>query len=90
MREEKGTRDPIWNVLREHSKAKLDADRKRFLAEAVQKDDGSWTKHTQYHWSRMVNGQRLNYWPSRKKYQYQGEVRRGDVMSFIRKQEKKK
>jgi len=32
----------------------------------------------------MVNGERLDYWPSRKKYQYRGKVKRGDVMQIIR------
>jgi hypothetical protein len=77
-------RDPIWDALKEHSKAKFDADRVRFMDQAVQQDDGGWTKHTQHHWSRTVGGNRLDYWPSRKKWQYEGKVQRGDVQAFIR------
>jgi hypothetical protein len=76
-------RDPIWDALKERSKAKFDADRQRFMDQANAKDDGAWTKHTQWHWSRMVSGQRLDYWPSRKKFQFGGRVQRGDVMRFI-------
>lgn len=76
-------RDPIWDALKANSKEKFDADRARFFADACQADDGQWTKHTQWHWSRMVAGNRLDYWPSRKKFQYQGRVMRGDVMRFI-------
>lgn len=70
-------RDEIWDIMKAHSKEKFDADRKRFLDDATKADDGGWTKHTPYHWSRVVNGNRLDYWPSRKKYQYKGKVRRG-------------
>ena len=76
----------IWQDLKACKKAKFDADRARFLAEAEAEaaDDGGWTKHTQWHWSRMVNGHRLDYWPSRKKYQYRGGVKRGDVLRIVR------
>jgi hypothetical protein len=76
-------RDEIYDVLKEHSKAKFDADRHRFLVEAINNDDGSWTKHTKFHWSRMLAGHKLSYWPSRKKWQYRGKVYRGDVLKFI-------
>ena len=23
-----------------------------------------WTQHTPYHWSRIIDGEKLNYWPS--------------------------
>lgn len=77
-------RDPIWDDLKAHAKSKFDADRERFLKQATATDDGGWVKHTPHHWSRMVGGHRLDYWPSRKKFQYQNKVQRGDVMRFIR------
>jgi hypothetical protein len=77
-------RDPIWDALKQHSKDKFAADRARFLADAKSVDDGGWTKHTEFHWSRSVNGERLDYWPSRKKFQYRGQVRRGNVMRIIK------
>lgn len=80
-------RDPIWDALKKHSKGKFDADRAKFLADAQQDDDGGWTKHTPYHWSRILNGHRLDYWPSRKKYQYRGKVKRGDVNALIKPKE---
>jgi hypothetical protein len=75
-----GDRDPIWDALKEHSKAKFDADRAKALTEAP--DDGCWTKHTPYHWSRMIDGDRLDYWPSRSKWQFRGKVRRGNILNF--------
>lgn len=69
--------DGFWKALKEHKKGKFDADRTRFHAEAIANDDGGWTKHTQWHWSRTIDGKRLDYWPSRKKFQWQGKVMRG-------------
>lgn len=76
--------DPVWAAMKEHSKAKFNADRERFMNAAVESDDGGWTHHTQWHWSRHINGERLDYWPSRKKYQFRGRVMRGDVYQFIK------
>ena len=81
-------RDPIWDALKTHSKNKFNEDRARFLAAAVAEDDGKWVKHTEYHWSRHVKGERLDYWPSRKKFQFRGKVMRGDVQQLIAKMEK--
>jgi hypothetical protein len=80
-------RDPIWDALKSHSKDKFNADRERFMAQAEADDDGNWTKHTQYHWSRYAGGDRVDYWPSRKKFQIAGKVMRGDVMKHVRKLE---
>ena len=80
-------RDPIWDEIKEHAKSKFDADREMFLKHAIANDDGEWVVHTQYHWSRDVAGHRLDYWPSRKKWQYKGVIQRGDVVRFIAKQE---
>ena len=82
-------RDDIWDAMKASAKARFDADRAKFLGAALMEDDGHWTKHTEFHWSRQVEGKRLDYWPSRKKYQYDGRVMRGDVMAFILKTEHK-
>lgn len=70
-------RDPFWDALKQHKQEKFNADRARFMSAAQADDDGGWTKHTQWHWSRTVNGERLDYWPSRKKFQWRGQVNRG-------------
>lgn len=79
-------RDPIYDAMKAHSKTKFDADRAAFLNQAKASDDGQWTKHTEFHWSRVVAGKRLDYWPSRKKFQFDGRVMRGDVQKFMNKQ----
>jgi hypothetical protein len=63
----------------------LNKERKeRNLANA--KPEG-WNKHTEYHWSRTLQGKRLDYWPSRNKFQHNGKIMCGDVLAFIRKRE---
>jgi hypothetical protein len=76
-------RDPFWDELKKHKQEKFDSDRAQFLEDAIKEDGGKWTKHTDYHWSRNLVGKRLDYWPSRKKFQYAGKVMRGDVGKFI-------
>ena len=76
-------RDPFWDELKAHKQEKFDSDRAQFLEAAIKEDDGKWTKHTDYHWSRNLAGKRLDYWPSRKKFQYAGKVMRGNVSKFI-------
>lgn len=46
-----------------------------------------WTEHSQWHWSRMLNGKRLDYWPSTQKFRYAGRTHQGDVWGFIRNRE---
>jgi len=35
-------------------------------------DTNGWTKHTEYHLSRVFNGERIEWWPSGGKAKYQG------------------
>ncbi len=48
-------------------------------------DPTGWTQHTEWHWSRTFNGGRLDYWPSRNRFQYAGKVMVGDVVAWMRK-----
>lgn len=48
-----------------------------------------WKVHSQYHWSMTVNGKRLDYWPTKNKFQYDNVVQTGDVNEFIRNMEAK-
>ena len=70
----------IFRDLRETKKTR----KQERLAKA---DPTGWTQHTPYHWSRTLNGKRLDYWPSTHKFQYEGKVHHGDVLGFIRKRE---
>ncbi len=59
----------------------LNRERKKRNLENATPD--GWTLHTEYHWSRLLNGKRLDYWPSKNKFQYNGKVMSGDVNYFI-------
>lgn len=78
----------------------MEDDRKIRKAERLEKaraaDLPGWTRHTEYHWSRMVAGHRLNWWPSTRKWSYGTNNRGGpriyhgpqeDVLAFIRARE---
>lgn len=73
----------FWKALKAHKKQKFFEDRQKFLNEALDKEwKIEWRRHTGYHWSVMVHGQQLDYWPSRKKFRYMGVTRRGDVEKY--------
>ena len=63
----------------------LNKDRKKRNLESASKD--GWNFHTEWHWSRTLNGKRLDYWPSKNKFQYDGKIMCGDVDGFIRKRQ---
>ena len=67
-----------FKVIKERNKERKKANLKRA-------NPNGWNIHTKYHWSRTLNGKRLDYWPSKNKWQYEGWVTSGDVDSFIRK-----
>lgn len=68
-------------------RARKDLDDQRKQRNLEKADPDGWEKHTQWHWSRDLNGHRLDYWPSRNKFQYQGKTICGDVKGFIRNRE---
>ena len=73
-------KDPLRGALKRHSSHKKEIA----MQHAYEFDDGLWTKHTQWHWSRLVNGQRLDYWPSKRKYRLgEGPVIVGDVQDVL-------
>lgn len=77
-------RDPIYDDMKQMSQEKFNKDRQTFMDKALENDDGGWVKHTKWHWSRFVDGDKLDYWPSRNKFQFRNKVQRGDVYAFIK------
>lgn len=63
----------------------LNKGRKKRNLESASKE--GWNLHTEWHWSRTLNGKRLDYWPSKNKFQYGGKIMCGDVGGFIRKRQ---
>lgn len=43
-----------------------------------------FTKHSDYHYSRQLNGHQLDYWPTKRKFMYKNEVMVGNVHNFIK------
>ncbi|AVX04295.1 hypothetical protein MXMO3_01770 [Maritalea myrionectae] len=43
-----------------------------------------WKKHTEHHWSTVLNVHRLDYWPSTGKWIWCAEKYRGDAQSLAR------
>ena len=75
-----GDMGEIFNAMRESDKA-----RRHKNLEAA--DPSGWTIHASTHWSRDLNGHRLDYWPSRNKFRYKNRTYTGDVKGFIRNRE---
>lgn len=75
----------VFDAVKEHHKER----KARNLKAALEKvySLGGWEIHTEWHWSRSLNGKRLDFWPSRNKFQYEGKVMCGDVVGFIRNRE---
>lgn len=53
----------------------MKANAKRHRAEMLEKADTSgWTKHTEWHFSRFFQGERVEWWPSGGKAKYKGRI----------------
>lgn len=70
----------VFDDMREHKKRR----HKRNLESA---NDTGWTKHTEYHWTRMLNDARIDYWPTRNKWRFLGKTYTGDVNTWLAKRD---
>lgn len=73
-----GDMGEIFNAMRDARKERREHNLEKANPEG-------WTQHTEYHWSKILNGKRLNYWPSRNKFQYEGKIMQGGIDGFIKK-----
>jgi hypothetical protein len=64
---------------------KADKERRYKNLEQAQESEWPWTKHTEYHWALIVDGERLDYWPTKNKFRWKGKMYYGGVEGFIRK-----
>lgn len=67
----------IYDAMKAHKKEKRAAN----LKEA---DTTGFVKHSDYHYSVTLKGSRLDWWPSTKRFRWQGKYHHGDVHGFIR------
>lgn len=56
----------IFNAMKEADKER----RHKNLENAESLDFSDFTKHSQWHWSRMLREGRLDYWPTKNKWRY--------------------
>jgi len=60
-------------------------DKVRRLKNLKEANLSGFTRHSDYHYSCDLNGSRLDYWPSRNKWRWNGRTYNGDVHGFIQK-----
>jgi len=46
-----------------------------------------WVEHTDYHWSLELQGDRLDFWPTKNKFRWRGKTYNGGVEGFIAKRQ---
>lgn len=62
-----GDMGELFNAWRE--------EKRRHRAEMLAKaDTEGWTRHTEWHYSRVFNGKRVDWWPSRGKAMVAGKM----------------
>lgn len=77
--------DEYWKNRRASHLEKAN-DLHRRIEQQLQSQDIHITKHTDVHWSTMLNGSRVDIWPSGTKFRYKNKTFRGtfqDCINFI-------
>ena len=59
--------------------------RQKNLDDALAKSRHLWVRHTEWHWSILLLGNRVDYWPSRNKWRWRGKTRFGDCERWLEK-----
>ena len=87
----------MGDIFREWNEYKRQAREARFTAAQQVFFDAwtgppmpGWVKHTPYHWSRVLDGNRMDYWPSTGKWIWRNKKYYGtpyDTARFIAKRE---
>lgn len=71
----------VFDLLRQERKEKRAERREAFTG------GEGWKQHTDTHWSYMLLGQHLDYWPGPMRFRWRGKTMNGDVKAFIAKRE---
>jgi len=69
--------------LREMAREKHQAKMQRHRANEAAFDATGWTRHTKHHYSRIVKGVRIDYWPGPGKFQVKGKIKHGNPNAYI-------
>lgn len=75
-----GDMGDLFNAHREYDRER----REHNLARAEEERTEEWRVHSPYHWARLLQGKRLDYWPSRNKWRWKDRTYTGDITGFIR------
>ena len=75
----------LWAGHKEHDRARRMAN----LAKAEKRVQLHWKKHTEWHWSHMLNGERIDYYPTKNKFVHNRKVMHGDPEAYIFKRSKR-
>lgn len=43
-----------------------------------------WIKRSPHHWRTLIKGEILDYWPTKKKFRFEGQMRHGNPEKFVR------
>ena len=71
-----GDAHEVYQILKEEDKAR----KMRNLAAA---DPTGWDQKTPYHWQRELDGDIVDYWPSRNKWRWRGRTRVGEIKGWL-------
>lgn len=71
----------MYKALRQNEQASRELQRVENLRNHTSTD---WIQHTPYHWGRWVDGKKLDFWPSRDKWMYDGKVRVGGLADWLK------
>ena len=68
---------PVFQAMKEHRK-------EQGRINYARANPKGWTIHCDTHWSQKFLGSRLDYWPTRNKFRYEGRTHTGDVVGFMK------
>lgn len=61
----------------------INKQRKQENLEKAKHSKIEWQKFTEYHWCTYIDKDRLDYWPSTRKFKFKNRIRVGDPEVFI-------
>lgn len=64
-----------YEIFDEIKKQKQERRAKRLASTS----DLGWSKHTETHWYRFIDGEKLHFWPSANKWLFKGKYYRGGL-----------
>lgn len=70
----------VFDIIRRERKLRKEKRRNSWQDEY---DSGFWTRHHSTHYSCLLLGDKLDYWPGPMKWRWREKTMRGDVKKFI-------